>query len=68
MFFDWQLLVALALVAAAGCYLARRAWRTWTAKRSGCGGSCGCTGNGSAKESTSLVSREELLSRLKQSR
>ena len=68
MFFDWQLLVALAFVAAAGCYLARRAWRTWTAKKSGCAGGCGCTGNGPAQESGSLVSREELLSRLKRAR
>ena len=68
MFFDWQLLVAWAVVAAAGCYLARRTWRTWAAKKGACGGGCGCTGNRPANGNTALVSREELLSRLKQSR
>ena len=36
----WQLSVVGLIVVAAGAYLARRAWRTWGRKASGCGG-CG---------------------------
>jgi hypothetical protein len=68
MFFDWQLLVALAVVAGAGFYLVRQTWRAWTAKKDGCGGGCGCAAKKPAKESAPLVSSEELLSRLKQTR
>jgi hypothetical protein len=42
---DWQLVVVGLLVIAAGGYLLRRAWRTWS---HGCGG-CGPT---KAKEPT----------------
>jgi hypothetical protein len=38
---NWQLLLAALIVAAAACYLARQAWRSWAGKKSGCGG-CGC--------------------------
>jgi len=68
MILDWQLPAALAVVAAAGCYLVWQTWRTWTVKKDGCGGSCGCTTKGPGKESAPLVSPEELLSRMKQSR
>ncbi|MCS7045791.1 MAG: hypothetical protein NZO58_05500 [Gemmataceae bacterium] len=40
---NWQLTVALAFVALASVYLARRAYRSWSAatRGDGCGG-CGC--------------------------
>jgi len=38
---NWQLLAVGVIVAAAVSYLARQTWRTWSAKKSGCGG-CGC--------------------------
>lgn len=38
---QWQLLAVGLIVAGAVGYLARRAWRTWAGRKSGCGG-CGC--------------------------
>lgn len=38
---DWQNLIVLGLVAAAGIYLARQAWATIARKKSGACGSCG---------------------------
>lgn len=38
---DWQMPLVGLGVAAAAAYIARRAWRTWTRKGSGCGGGCG---------------------------
>ena len=37
---DWQMPLVGLGVAAAAAYIARRAWRTWARKGSGCGG-CG---------------------------
>lgn len=37
---DWQSLVVLAIVVAAGLYLARQAWITFAQKKSGACGSC----------------------------
>ena len=39
---DWQVLLVLAVVAAAAAYLGRQAWRTWRGSKTGCGGGCGC--------------------------
>jgi hypothetical protein len=39
-----QLPIVLLIVAVASCYLARRAWRTWTARKGACGGGCSCSG------------------------
>jgi hypothetical protein len=48
---DWQNLVVLALVAAAGSYLARQAWATIVRKKSGACGSCGnCASNATVSE------------------
>jgi hypothetical protein len=48
---DWQNLVVLAFVAAAGIYLARQAWATIARKKSGACGSCGnCASNATASE------------------
>jgi hypothetical protein len=41
---NWQLPTVLLIVLLASCYLARRAWRTWTARKGACGGGCSCSG------------------------
>jgi FeoB-associated Cys-rich membrane protein len=38
---DWQLALVGLIIIAATAYIARRAWRTWGRKASGCGGGCG---------------------------
>ena len=48
MSFDSQNLIVLALVALAGCYLARSLWRTIAQKKSGCGGCGSCPNNATA--------------------
>jgi hypothetical protein len=60
---DWQLPLVVVIVAGAAGYLSRQAWRTWSGKKSGCGGGCGCgktgapsTSNGSA----ALIPPEQL--------
>jgi len=41
--FSPQMIAVYLLIAVAAIYVARRAVRTWTgAKKTGCGGSCGC--------------------------
>jgi hypothetical protein len=40
---NWQLLVVSMIVAAAGLYLIRQSWRTWSGRKGGgCGKGCGC--------------------------
>ncbi|MFN4258844.1 MAG: FeoB-associated Cys-rich membrane protein [Gemmataceae bacterium] len=39
---DWQCGLVLVIVAAAMGYIARQTWRTWTYRKTGCGGGCGC--------------------------
>jgi hypothetical protein len=41
---NWQLIAVGIIVALTAIYLARQTWRTWSAKKAGCGGSCGCSG------------------------
>lgn len=38
---NWQIIVALLLVAAALTYLARATWGTWFSPKPGCGSACG---------------------------
>jgi hypothetical protein len=38
---DGQLLIVGLVVAAAGAYLLRSAWKTWAGKKTGCGSGCG---------------------------
>jgi hypothetical protein len=48
---DWQNLIALAIVAIAGLYLARQAWITFARKKSGACGSCAsCPASATASE------------------
>jgi hypothetical protein len=48
---DWQNLVVLAIVFAAGLYLARQAWLTITRKKAGACGSCAsCPASAPAKD------------------
>jgi hypothetical protein len=39
---DWQFPIVIVAVGAAGLYLARSAWRTWSSAKDSCGGSCAC--------------------------
>lgn len=55
---DYQLIIAMALVAGAGAYLIYRSISVWTRSRSGCGGSCGC--KPAANEAQSLIPVESL--------
>jgi hypothetical protein len=60
---DGQLLIVGTLVAAAGAYLTRRAWRTWGGRKSGCGGACGCAGSAERShgdEPDPFIPREQL--------
>jgi len=45
---DWQLTVTLVLIVCASCYLARRSWRLWRARKQGCAGGCGSAPSPSA--------------------
>lgn len=42
MFFDWQNIVAIGLVAAAAGYLGRRGWLALARRRAGCGACSNC--------------------------
>jgi hypothetical protein len=60
---DWQLLIVGLLVVLAAAYLGRRAWRTWSASKGGCGGGCHCPDKNrtAAKEpSVTLIPVEQL--------
>ncbi len=50
----WQLSLVGVILVAAAAYLARRAWRTWGRKASGCGG----CGSGCKGESPSVSGQE----------
>jgi FeoB-associated Cys-rich membrane protein len=39
---NWQLIVVSIIVLAAGGYLVRQSWRTWSGRKAGCGSGCGC--------------------------
>jgi hypothetical protein len=39
---NWQLIVVMLLVSAAGLYLANSAWQLWYGTSKGCGGGCKC--------------------------
>jgi hypothetical protein len=57
-----QLTLVAMIVAAAALYVARRAWRTWTAR--GCAGGCG---KPSVEPATpSLIAADDLLGRVRQ--
>jgi hypothetical protein len=58
---DWQLLIVGVIVAGAAGYLARQTWRTWSGKKSGCGGcSCKSTTASASQEQTPLIPAEQL--------
>ena len=62
----WQLSVVGLIVVAAVVYLARRAWRTWGRKASGCGGcGSGCKGEtrSASDQSARLIPADQLLVR-----
>jgi hypothetical protein len=44
----WQLIVVGLIVAVAVLYLVRQTWRAWNPRKGGCGGGCGCAGNGAS--------------------
>jgi len=55
----WQLAIVCLTVAAAAVYLVRQAWRSWSGRKSGCGGSCGCSNSIEAR-SDGLIPAEQL--------
>jgi hypothetical protein len=57
-----QLVLVAILVAGAAGYLARRAWRTWSASKAGCPGGCGCSSKTrpASNDAVALVPIEEL--------
>ncbi len=57
-----QLILVALIVAAAALYLARRAWRTWSAR--GCAG--GCCKTSAEPPAPSLIAADDLLGRLRQ--
>jgi len=65
---NWQLMVVAVLLVLATGYLAYRSWRTWFGKgKVGCGGSCGCgkRETAPARQGATLISEDQLLSRLR---
>jgi hypothetical protein len=65
---DWQLATVMVLVAAAGLYLVRRAWRTWRGAKGGCGGSCGCAAAAAERPGAALIPPEHLTLRRRPTR
>ncbi len=64
---DWQWPAVGVSIALAAAYVARQTWRTWSAKKAGCGG-CSCagkTGPASAQDGSTLISPSELTARLR---
>jgi hypothetical protein len=59
---NWQLIFVGLIVMGAVAYLVSRALRSWRAGKSGCGGSCGCTGK-SENQTTRFVPVEEITMR-----
>jgi len=59
---NWELTLTLTLVGLAVGYLAFRAWRTWKANSSGCGGKCGSASEAAAPSET-LIPPEQLVVR-----
>lgn len=47
--FDWQNITALAIVATAVVYVARRLWHSLAARRSGCGACASCPATQASK-------------------
>jgi hypothetical protein len=59
---SWQLPLVVMIVLAAVAYLARRTWRSLTARKvGGCGGGCGCAQAASApKGQETLIPLEQV--------
>jgi hypothetical protein len=55
---DGQEIAVIAIVAAAGLYLARRTWHTWVGKKSGCNKGCACGDKAPAGAATLIPSDE----------
>jgi hypothetical protein len=47
---DWQQIVVLAIVVLAVSYVSRAVWRTFTARKAGCGGGCKSCATGNEPE------------------
>jgi hypothetical protein len=54
-----QLIAVAVIVAGAALYLARRTWRTWAGKKTGCGKGCSCGDRGSER-TPALIPSESL--------
>jgi hypothetical protein len=62
---NWQLLLVALIVAGAALYLGRQTWRTWSGKKAGCGGGCGCAPTAAGGSST-IIPPDELTLRLRE--
>jgi hypothetical protein len=67
---EWQLVPVVVLVTWAVWYLGREIWRSWDARKSGCGGGCACQSKArSGSESqgqTTFIPGDQLTMRLRQ--
>ena len=60
---DWQLGIVALIVGVAAWYLGRSTWRTWSARKGGCGGGCGCATKATPAEANghaTLIPEEQL--------
>lgn len=66
----WESIVVALIVAAAAGYLIRQTWKTWS-KKSGCGGSCGCSSSKDVSATNegqiTLIPSEQIILRRSQS-
>ena len=56
----WQLVIVAVIVAAAAWYIARATWRTWSGRKSGCGGGCGCGSKTAAEQKGTVIPVEQI--------
>ena len=68
---DWQLAIVVLIVAVATGYLIRQSWRTWSGRKSGCGGGCACDSKKPALEqangTAALIPSEQITLRRRDS-
>jgi hypothetical protein len=62
---DWQVIAVTLAVLAAGIFVVRQTYRTWSGKKTDCGG-CGCHGaEQTSAQAGALIPAEQLTVRLR---